>query len=109
MEKDHLKYCIIYMVDTGASKEYISKELSENNFTSKFLGIKEPVSKENVCDVIEEMIFNEELAYDQISDMLYVIEFMPRTASKITGKDYTDDNVKKTWKDLVEKFGKNNE
>ena len=104
MENDFLKYCITYLIDTGASKKCIINKITYDDFFKKEL--KKQILETDVLKVVDEMIKEEELAFDEKSDMLYVVEFMPKTAGKINGKEYK--NVKNKWSYYIEKFEKKN-
>ncbi len=95
MENDILKYWIIYWVDTGAARGCIVQVLIKDSLNN--LKLEVPLTEEEINKTIDELLLSEELVYDDSDKMLYVTEFMPRMASKITGKNYTAENVKQTF------------
>jgi hypothetical protein len=97
MEKKHLKYCLIYLIDKGAPRKTIVEELIHDNRIHIVLDIFFPPTEEEVDKTIDELLISEELVCDKRDNMLFVTEFMPNTANRITGKNYTKENVKKTW------------
>ena len=89
--KEKIKDTIIFMIDTGANRTCIEEQVSGKRFYTEqrlksMLELDDVPLQQEVAECIDELIRDDKVVSD--NNFLIVTEFMPRTASKITGKNY---------------------